>query len=245
LCGLCAERDPRLKEWAAAESLRIVACYPRAIKWLFAAGGAPLAEEGVEFINMRTGKAEDMVASLGDGPAAGASGGQIRPEKDGDWIPWFPVIDYDLCEGCRKCLDFCLFGVYELGDDERVEVRNPANCKTNCPACARTCPNSAIIFPKYPKPPVNGDEVPEPASESEKKADLAEVLGGDIYDAIRKRGKGKRFSAEKTPDSPSTIKELKDKLDIPPDVLAALSPADLTRIRNKADKKGRESESHE
>ncbi|MHC4744770.1 MAG: hypothetical protein ACYS8Z_22885, partial [Planctomycetota bacterium] len=28
LCRLCAEEDPRLKEWAEADSLRIFACYP-------------------------------------------------------------------------------------------------------------------------------------------------------------------------------------------------------------------------
>ena len=61
---------------------------------------------------------------------------------------WYPVIDYSRCKACRKCVDFCLFGVYALSDGN-VVVTNPDNCKNGCPACARTCPQCAIIFPHY------------------------------------------------------------------------------------------------
>ena len=54
LCGLAANRDPRLQNWAQASSLAIVACFPRAVRWLFHAAGTPLAEERVRFFNMRT-----------------------------------------------------------------------------------------------------------------------------------------------------------------------------------------------
>ena len=116
--------------------------------------------------------------------------------RDDDWVPWFPVIDYDHCENCKQCLDFCLFGVYELSEADKVEVRKPANCKTNCPACARLCPACAIIFPKYSEGPINGDEVDEQALQDRKsKTDLKELLGPEIFDAIRRRTKGdKRFS---------------------------------------------------
>ena len=40
LCELSARRDPRLKRWAETGPLRIAACFPRAVRWLFAAGGA-------------------------------------------------------------------------------------------------------------------------------------------------------------------------------------------------------------
>ncbi len=246
LCRMCAKRDPRLKDWANAESLRIFACYPRAVRWLFHAAGAPLPPEGVEFVNMRTGQVEEMVRSLREARTTGEAASQTRLEKKGDWIPWFPVIDYDRCENCKQCLGFCLFGVYELSAGDKVEVRNPANCKTNCPACARACPNSAIIFPKYGDSPINGDEVKERGFEDrEVKANLTTLLSGDVYNAIRKRGKGgKRFSAgadaqEKADLSgkSSSLKELQEKLAIPPEVLASLSPAEMIGIRKRAAKK--------
>jgi Pyruvate/2-oxoacid:ferredoxin oxidoreductase delta subunit len=248
LCRMCAKRDPRLKDWANAEPLRIFACYPRAVKWLFHAAGAPLPPQGVEFVNMRTGQVEEMVSLLHHRQIRGESADETRLEKEGDWIPWFPVIDYDLCENCKQCLGFCLFGVYELSDGDKVDVRNPANCKTNCPACARACPNSAIIFPKYGEGPINGDEVKERAFEDrEVKANLTNLLSGDVYNAIRKRGKGgKRFSAgadaaEKVglPGKSSSLKELQEKLAIPPEVLASLSPAEMIGIRKRAAEKTR------
>jgi NAD-dependent dihydropyrimidine dehydrogenase PreA subunit len=116
--------------------------------------------------------------------------------KTEDWIPWFPVIDYDLCKNCKQCFNFCLFGVYELTEQGKVQVKNPANCKTNCPACARMCPNSAIMFPKYTDSPINGDAVDEKALEAEKtKINLKEFMDGNVYDAIRRHSeKGRRFS---------------------------------------------------
>ena len=63
---------------------------------------------------------------------------------------WYPVLDYELCTSCQQCLDFCLFGVYELQDD-KVVVANPGKCKPGCPACARVCPQKAVMFPHYEK----------------------------------------------------------------------------------------------
>jgi len=62
---------------------------------------------------------------------------------------WYPVVDYDACQRCGQCADFCLFGVYVLGEDRSVRVAQPDNCKTGCPACARVCPKGAILFPDY------------------------------------------------------------------------------------------------
>lgn len=238
LCQLCAEGDSRVKEWAEADSLRIFACYPRAVKWLFHSAGAPLPGKGVEFINMRTGDVEKIVSSLREEGSAESVQREVQLEKTGDWIPWFPVIDYGRCEQCKQCFGFCLFGVYEVCDDGRVEVRNPANCKTNCPACAKACPHSAIIFPKYGEGPINGDEFD--AVEDEGKADtqgtsLADILDGDIYDTIRKRRK--RFSGD-AHKGPSIMKELREKLDVPAEVLASLSPAEMAGIKKRAEKKG-------
>ncbi len=64
---------------------------------------------------------------------------------------WYPVIDGSRCVQCQHCLQFCLFGVYELDADGKVQVRNPDQCKPGCPACSRVCPQSAIMFPRYEK----------------------------------------------------------------------------------------------
>ncbi len=50
LCQMCAERDPALQRWAQADSIRIVACHRRAVKWLFHAAGAPLPDNRVEYL---------------------------------------------------------------------------------------------------------------------------------------------------------------------------------------------------
>jgi hypothetical protein len=68
LCEMSAHRDPRLQELASSPGLKIAACYPRAVKWLFAAAGAPLPKDGVEVLNMRVEPAEAVSAGmLGEG----------------------------------------------------------------------------------------------------------------------------------------------------------------------------------
>jgi len=64
---------------------------------------------------------------------------------------WYPVVDGQRCVNCGHCLQFCLFGVYALDAHGKVRVTNPDNCKPGCPACARICPHSAIMFPLYEK----------------------------------------------------------------------------------------------
>lgn len=53
LCELAARRDPSLARLAACDGVELVACYPRAVRWLFHAAEAPLPEEGVTIHNMR------------------------------------------------------------------------------------------------------------------------------------------------------------------------------------------------
>ena len=256
LCELSAERDGALKQWAKAESIKIVACYPRAVKWLFYAGRAPLPQQGATFLNMRVDSTEKIISSLLDGHAHLTNSRFDPPRRTkfppprllakaragAGWIPWFPVIDYDRCKNCKQCFNFCLFGVYELSQEGKVEVKNPANCKTNCPACARMCPQSAIIFPKYSDGPINGDEVDERTSQERKAGfplrggpDLTELLSGNIYDTIRQRSKkGKRFSKDM---ESRVLRKLQEKLDIPPEVLESLSPGQVAQIEKKSDKK--------
>jgi NAD-dependent dihydropyrimidine dehydrogenase PreA subunit len=145
----------------------------------------------------------------------------MPPQPPAGWIPWFPVIDYDRCTTCRQCLEFCLFDVYERDSAGRVRVARPANCKTNCPACARVCPEAAILFPKYATSPFNGDEVPPGFKGG---VDLAARLGGDPYAALRARGGG-RFSTDTA--APPAAGRLAEALDIPPEVLASPEAAAL------------------
>ncbi len=64
LCEMSAKRDPALQTLVDNPPLKIAACYPRAVKWLFFAAGAPLPEEGVEIINLRTESADHAILRL-------------------------------------------------------------------------------------------------------------------------------------------------------------------------------------
>jgi hypothetical protein len=64
LCEMSARRDPALTQIASASGVTIVACYPRAVRWLFSAAGTPLPEERIRVLNMREAAAPDIVAAL-------------------------------------------------------------------------------------------------------------------------------------------------------------------------------------
>ena len=67
LCEMSAKGDPALKQLAASSAgagLKIAACYPRAVKWLFSAADAPLPKDGVHVLNMRTDTAEEVAQGL-------------------------------------------------------------------------------------------------------------------------------------------------------------------------------------
>ena len=169
--------------------------------------------------------------------------------KHGDWKPWFPVIDYDRCTNCMQCLSFCLFGVYGVDDGDRIQVQNNDQCKTNCPACSRVCPEAAIMFPKYKSGPINGDKVGSKDLQREKmKIDISALLGGDVYDLLRTRSeKAKsRFSKERNPDKAlnermKCLNKLADSGDIPAEVLMSLpSPDEIQRRAGEAKQKADE-----
>jgi ferredoxin len=109
-------------------------------------------------------------------------------------VPWYPVIDRARCSGCGTCADYCLFSVYTqqapLPAGERVRVAAPLNCKTGCPACARLCPEAALIFPFCHEAELNG-EVEEPARRT--RDTLAAALGDDPMRVLAERRKQKRL----------------------------------------------------
>jgi len=159
---------------------------------------------------------------------------ESEAEAPKQWTPWFPVIDYDRCTNCMQCLTFCLFDVYSVDDAQEITVQNESNCKTNCPACSRVCPEAAILFPKYKAGPINGEEVKEEDLERESmKVDISALLGGDIYASLRERNEKARlrFSTERD-DSRALLErkrcltKLKKTLDIPDEVLMTLPSAE-------------------
>jgi len=192
------------------------------------AGAAPQSAADMRVVN-GNGVAPAQIAEA-VGQSATASGVQST------WKPWFPVIDYSRCTNCMQCLSFCLFDVYGVSADQKIQVQNQSNCKTECPACSRVCPEVAIMFPKYRHGPINGEDIKaDDVRREAMKVDISALLGGDIYSMLRDRSvKAKsRFSKER--DDDRALKErqnclvaLKQDLDIPAEVLAALpSPEEI------------------
>ena len=93
LCEMSARKDPGLVALSQQDGLRIVACYPRAVKWLFSAAGAAIQTEPsqsessqsdakqpvfIEVLNMRTDSAETVCAKLGIGASVTAEGAESQ-----------------------------------------------------------------------------------------------------------------------------------------------------------------------
>ncbi|MDB6072212.1 MAG: ferredoxin family protein, partial [Verrucomicrobiales bacterium] len=162
-----------------------------------------------------------------------------RPmNQPGLWKPWFPVIDYSRCTNCMQCLSFCLFDVYGVSKEGKLQVQNNDNCKTNCPACSRVCPEVAIMFPKYTSGPINGEPVSDSDVKREKmKVDISALLGGDLYARLRERSDEAKSRFSKERDASKALAERKKCLTklmaegmIPADVLASLpSPEEIQR----------------
>jgi len=72
LCEMAARKDPALDRLRSAPPVRIAACFPRAVKWLFHRAGYPLPEEGIEIENMRENDAETVATALLAEPEADA-----------------------------------------------------------------------------------------------------------------------------------------------------------------------------
>lgn len=156
LCKNAMESSPDMPIVAAGA---ILACHPRAVQsqlnWL--------KLEATQIENIRDNSDNDVLSRFGlyyssaqDSEEEKNFRRQIEefPVENGT-DAWYPVIDKKRCTECGKCHDFCLFGVYAK-ENKQVKVVQPQNCKNNCPACARMCPDKAIIFPKYEKSPING-----------------------------------------------------------------------------------------
>ena len=233
LCGLAADGDPLLAEIAAAPRSTVIACHKRAVRWLFAAAGHPLDEARTSLHSLRRQSAKEILGELGAGASPTECENRIDTvTHDSDWPAWFPVIDRDRCVNCLQCMNFCLFGTFAITDDDdkEVVVSKPSACKNLCPACARICPKSAIIFPKYDHSPIDGDEVPDDSDGAQ--VDLAALKEGDVYARLRQRSGQQRFSPDR--DDEAAPANLAARLDVPPEVIASMSPEDLRKIYRQA-----------
>jgi len=67
LCELSARQDPSLQRLAEGGAVKIAACYPRAVKWLFHGAKADLPLDGAEVLNMRVQSVEEITAALFNG----------------------------------------------------------------------------------------------------------------------------------------------------------------------------------
>lgn len=135
----------------------VIACYPRAVKNMLKQGGIDFGE--FEVLNFKELSAEEIFEKLGNDHHIPKGKALYQEQITGLDVPaWYPVIDESLCTLCGKCARFCLFGVYSF-DKKSLKVVNPLACKDKCPACGRTCPTSAIMFPRMAENTVlAGDE---------------------------------------------------------------------------------------
>jgi NAD-dependent dihydropyrimidine dehydrogenase PreA subunit len=171
LCRAAAEKDPRL----GSRFSQIHACHPRAVRALFEFSGNPLPESTELHNHRKTSVQKANSPSIQSDPA------------------WFPVLDYARCTSCGQCFEFCLFGVYTKTSEGKVLVAHPESCKNNCPACARICPEAAIIFPKVGESPINGAEVTDDeALKANIQVNVDEILGDDVYAALNARKQKRR-----------------------------------------------------
>lgn len=83
LCEMAARRDPSLKRLAETGPVKVAACYPRAVKWLFASAKAPLPLDQTEVLNMRVQSADEVTERLFDK--------ELRPNLPADQVKEAPA----------------------------------------------------------------------------------------------------------------------------------------------------------
>jgi ferredoxin len=174
LCAMSLNEKEVLGGFGAKYSkVIILACYPRAVKNMLKQGEVSLPE--IEVINFRKLPAERILSMLREdyNIPEGTAGYSVY--RSSLTVPaWYPVIDHSLCTECGKCASFCLFGVYRF-DRKSLKVVNPLSCKNNCPACARVCPGSAVIFPRFAEKSVIAGAEPGEVPKSEER-ELSKLL---------------------------------------------------------------------
>lgn len=64
LCQMAAAGDPHLARLAEGSPIHVVACYPRAVKWLLASAGVNADASGAVIHNMRVSSAADVLKGV-------------------------------------------------------------------------------------------------------------------------------------------------------------------------------------
>ncbi len=116
--------------------------------------------------------------AAGNGHSSNGNGSPAKQIEEPAGRRWYPVIDFSRCTNCMECIDFCLFGVYGVDQQETILVEQPDNCRKGCPACSRVCPENAIIFPQHKSPAIAGAQT---AAEG-LKIDLSKLFGAPDSD---------------------------------------------------------------
>ncbi len=113
--------------------------------------GQTAAEQFRAVIEYRSDSADDViqVVAAGMNSEPTSQPGTVEFLEEATPRRWYPVIDGKRCTGCLECVNFCLFGVYVIGENDRPSVDQPDACRDGCPACSRVCPGQAIMFPMH------------------------------------------------------------------------------------------------
>jgi Pyruvate/2-oxoacid:ferredoxin oxidoreductase delta subunit len=155
-----SESSPLWADLAARAGHGVLFCrlHPRPAQWILHRHG--VARQGLSILDLgafseadsafaaaRAAVRECVPGERAEG--AVSSPGRLERFQEPVGRRWYPVVDGSRCVNCGHCLQFCLFGVYELDAEGKVVVADPDHCKPGCPACSRICPQSAIMFPLY------------------------------------------------------------------------------------------------
>lgn len=236
LCETAALEPGKLKFLSPVDKIYVFACAERAVKGLLKYAGIDTAGKQIYCVNMRSlpeAGLENVKAAINNLPVCegfSLPAEMSKAHKQGQWVPWYPVIDSDNCIGCKQCVNFCLFGVYGVDTSGNAEVVRPDACKTDCPACARVCPAGAIMFPKHGEGSINGREHPNKA-QSEK--DAGDNL--NLLDQLKQRNAETDRTAAAAGKS---LKELQEKYSIPDKVIKSLSPEQMRQLKGRQNQSG-------
>jgi len=160
----------------------IIACYPRAVKNMLRQGGIEFGD--FEVLNFKELSSAEIFSKIETGYQIPKGEARYQVQATDLNVPaWFPVIDESLCNLCGKCARFCLFGVYSY-NKKSLKVVDPLACKNKCPACGRTCPTQAIMFPR-----LDENSVLAGAEPSEKKVTIDK---GSLLTTLNQRNQNRR-----------------------------------------------------